>query len=57
MDKPKSKMIRIKETKEEFTDVRGYIFRFALEGDKDLIRFGYEAGFGKQCSMGFGCVQ
>ncbi|HMQ68902.1 MAG TPA: CRISPR-associated endoribonuclease Cas6 [Ignavibacteria bacterium] len=51
------KLIRIKENKSEVTDVRGYIFRFSLEGDRELIRFGYESGFGKQCSMGFGCVQ
>ena len=52
----RSKMIRLKENKEEFTNVRGYVFRFSLEGDRELIKFGYEAGFGKQCSMGFGCA-
>jgi CRISPR-associated endoribonuclease Cas6 len=51
------KLIRIKENKSEVTDVRGYIFKFSLEGDRELIRFSYESGFGKQCSMGFGCVQ
>ena len=52
----RSKMIRLKENEEDYTDVRGYVFRFSMEGDRELIKFGYEAGFGKQCSMGFGCA-
>ncbi|HIP93397.1 MAG TPA: CRISPR-associated endoribonuclease Cas6 [Desulfurobacteriaceae bacterium] len=30
---------------------------FEIEGDKELIKFGYECGFGEKNSMGFGMVE
>jgi len=53
----KSKLITIKEGTQEESRVRGYFYTFRLTGDPDIIRTGYEAGFGKQCSLGFGCAE
>ena len=53
----KSKLITIKEGTKEESRVRGYFYTFRLSGDPDIIRIGYEAGFGKQCSLGFGCAE
>lgn len=53
----KSKLITIKEGTHEESRVRGYFYTFRLKGDPDIIRTGYEAGFGKQCSLGFGCAE
>lgn len=52
----KTKLIKIKEDKADMTEIRGFIFKFEITGDIELIRMGYEAGFGKSCSLGFGCV-
>jgi CRISPR-associated endoribonuclease Cas6 len=37
--------------------VRGWLAPFTVEGDKELIELGYEAGFGKSNAMGFGMVE
>jgi CRISPR-associated endoribonuclease Cas6 len=34
--------------------VRGWLVPFTIEGSKELIEIGYEAGFGKSNAMGFG---
>lgn len=52
---PKSKLIRIKKGTPQETAVRGYIFPFRIQAPAELIRFGYEAGFGEKNSLGFGC--
>lgn len=52
----KTKLIKIKEDKSDMTEIRGFIFKFEITGDTELIRMGYEAGFGKSCSLGFGCM-
>lgn len=36
------------------TKVRGWLAPFEVEGSKELIELGYEAGFGNKNSMGFG---
>ncbi|HWP43460.1 MAG TPA: CRISPR-associated endoribonuclease Cas6 [Blastocatellia bacterium] len=36
--------------------VRGWLAPFTVEGSKELIELGYEAGFGKSNAMGFGMV-
>jgi len=33
------------------------MLEFTAEAHPDLLRFGYEAGFGEKNSMGFGCVE
>lgn len=30
---------------------------FEIEGDKELLSFGYQAGFGEKNAMGFGCTE
>jgi CRISPR-associated endoribonuclease Cas6 len=52
----KSRLITIREGTKEETRVKGYIFSFTLKGSPELMRLGYEAGFGNSCSLGFGCV-
>ena len=37
--------------------VRGWLVPFAVEGSKELIEIGYEAGFGKSNAMGFGMAE
>ena len=53
----KSKLITIKEGSPEENKIRGYFYTFSITGDPEIIRTGYEAGFGKQCSLGFGCAE
>jgi CRISPR-associated endoribonuclease Cas6 len=37
--------------------VRGWLAPFTVEGSKELIELGYEAGFGSRNSMGFGMAE
>lgn len=37
--------------------VRGWLAPFTVEGSKELIEIGYEAGFGKSNAMGFGMAE
>ncbi|MBS1517944.1 MAG: CRISPR-associated endoribonuclease Cas6 [Bacteroidetes bacterium] len=53
----KSKLITIKEGTAEETKIKGYYMTFKIKADPEIIRTSYEAGFGKHCSLGFGCVQ
>lgn len=53
----KSKLIIIKEDRSDETRVRGFVYKFSIEGDTELLKIGYKAGFGKSCSLGFGCVE
>ena len=48
---PVSKRIKIKE---EFH--KGWMMEFAVEGSPELLKLGYQAGFGEKNSMGFGMV-
>jgi len=48
----RSKLFEVQGTK-----VRGWEGRFWVEGDPDLIRIGYEAGFGERNAQGFGMVK
>jgi len=52
----RSKLITIKEGRPDQTRVRGFDFSFELEADPEFMRLGYECGFGKLNSLGFGCV-
>ncbi len=47
-----SKLVDIRGTK-----IRGHVFPFEVNGDEDLIRFGYYAGFGERTAQGFGCAE
>jgi CRISPR-associated endoribonuclease Cas6 len=55
-DTAKSRLITIREGLPEETKVKGYTFNFRLKGSPELMKLGYEAGFGNLCSLGFGCV-
>jgi CRISPR-associated endoribonuclease Cas6 len=57
LGKPKSRLITVKADTKEETRVRGYLFDFKLHAPAELIRLGYEAGFGEKNSIGFGCVE
>lgn len=47
----RSKLVRIHDT-----DIRGWMLSFTVSGPPDLIRLGYEAGFGEHTASGFGMV-
>ena len=47
-----SKLLDIKGVK-----IKGHVFPFTLEGDPELIKFGYYAGFGERTAQGFGCAE
>ena len=53
----RSKLIRIKAGTKDETQVRGFLFTFRLEADKELLKVMYEAGMGEKGSLGFGCVE
>ena len=53
----RSKLIRIKAGTSEETQVRGFVFMFRLQADKELLKVMYDAGMGEKGSMGFGCVE
>ena len=57
LSEPKPKTIVLKEGTPEETRMKGYTFRFELEGQPELLRLGYEGGFGRLNSQGFGCVE
>ena len=57
LSEPKPKTIVLKVGTPEETRMKGYTFRFELEGQPELLRLGYEGGFGRLNSQGFGCVE
>lgn len=56
MDKPVSKLITIKRGTPAQSQIKAYQFKFKISGDPELIKIGYDTGFGTSNSMGFGCV-
>lgn len=54
---PKAKTITLKAGTPQETRMKGYLFRFELEGQPELLRLGYDGGFGRLNSQGFGCVE
>ncbi len=52
LDAPKSKLMRV-----NGVPVRGWMMRFRVSGSPELIRLGYEAGFGERNAQGFGMVR
>lgn len=57
LGEPKSRLITIKTGQPQQTRVRGYFFPFKITAPRELIQFGYQAGFGEKNSLGFGCVE
>ena len=55
--KPKSSLRTIKANTPQQTKVRGYKFKFTVEGDPKLMKLIYEGGIGAENAMGFGFVK
>lgn len=56
LNEPKSKLISISVKGDKPIKLRGYQFTFKLKGDPEILKFGYNAGFGINNSIGFGYV-
>ncbi|MFQ5676527.1 MAG: CRISPR-associated endoribonuclease Cas6 [bacterium] len=56
-DRPKSKLITIKEGTPEETRRKAFESYFTLEGSEELMRIAWECGLGEENSMGFGMVE
>lgn len=54
---PKAKTIALKAGTPQETKMRGYLFQFELKGEPELLKLGYDGGFGRLNSQGFGCVE
>jgi CRISPR-associated endoribonuclease Cas6 len=57
LNKPKSKVIKIKAGTSEETSIKGYLFDFSITAPIEIIKLGYYAGFGEKNSLGFGCCE
>lgn len=53
----KGKLIRIREGDYSETSVKGYFCTFEITGNPEIIKLGYETGFGINNSLGFGYVE
>lgn len=53
----KPKLIIIRENRKEETKVKGYLCSFEITGNPEIIKVGYEAGFGCNNSLGFGFAE
>lgn len=56
-EQPKSRLVHIKSASKAATKIRGFHFDFELIAPKELLEFGFAAGFGEKNSVGFGCVR
>lgn len=57
LSSPKAKTISLKTGTPQETRMKGYMFQFELDGQPELLRLGYDGGFGRLNSQGFGCVE
>jgi CRISPR-associated endoribonuclease Cas6 len=55
LNTPRSRLVTIKAGTANETKVRGFTFDFEATAPVELLKIGYEAGFGEKNSMGFGC--
>jgi CRISPR-associated endoribonuclease Cas6 len=56
-DKPRSKLIKIKEGSAEETHLKAFETFFTLEGSAELMQAAWECGIGEHNSQGFGMVE
>lgn len=54
---PKAKLLTLKPGTSAETQVKGYLFDFAMKAPKPLLDLCYYGGFGEKSSMGFGFVE
>jgi CRISPR-associated endoribonuclease Cas6 len=52
LGQPRSKLLTVNDTQ-----IRGWLMTFRVEGPAELLRVGYEAGFGERNAQGFGMVR
>ncbi|WP_321437024.1 CRISPR-associated endoribonuclease Cas6 [uncultured Bacteroides sp.] len=57
LNTPKSVLITFKANTPEETKVRGYMCRFKIKADKELMKIMYESGVGMKGSQGWGMVK
>ncbi len=53
----KPKLITIKEGRSDEIKIKGYNFEFEVSGNPEMLKLAYNAGFGCNNSLGFGCVR
>jgi CRISPR-associated endoribonuclease Cas6 len=56
LGEPRSRLVTVAKRGAQ-TRVRGWQYAFELEATPRLHEFGYFAGFGSKCSIGFGCAE
>ncbi len=52
--KVESRIVPVKDSSNKTIMAKGYLFDFDLKGPKELIKLGYDAGFGEKNNYGFG---
>lgn len=52
-----SRLVTIKEGREDETRVRGFMCPVTIEGNPELIKLAYESGLGEKNSLGFGMIE
>jgi len=57
LDTPKPKLIKIKADTPQQTKIKGYLCKFQLKADENLMRLMYSSGVGVKGSLGFGMVK
>lgn len=57
LDNPKPVLVKIKANTPQQTFVRGYQYKFKIRLPKELMKIGYEGGFGEKGSLGFGMTE
>ncbi len=55
--KPKTKIVKIKLDTPHHKAVKGYMFDFEIKAPVELLKIGYDSGFGELNDLGFGCCE
>jgi CRISPR-associated endoribonuclease Cas6 len=55
--KPKTKIVKIKVDTPHQRAVKGYMFDFEVKAPVELLKIGYNSGFGELNNLGFGCCE
>jgi CRISPR-associated endoribonuclease Cas6 len=57
LGKPKPRIIKIRTDSPHQKSVKGFMFDFEMKAPVELLRIGYNAGFGELNNLGFGCCE